>query len=772
MTDRMRINVTGIVQGVGFRPFIFNLAKSLGLNGYVLNSSEGVVIDIEGDDVTDFVDRMQISLPPLSEIKSLKAELLQPVGYTDFIIKESLIEEGRFTLISPDVSICPVCLNELFNPKDRRYLYPFTNCTNCGPRYTIIQDIPYDRPKTTMAKFTMCVTCSVEYYDPTNRRFHAQPNACPDCGPSITFVKKNGEILFEKKEAMESAIIALKDGAIVAIKGLGGFHLACDAANDEAVKRLRDKKRKSNKPFGLMSANTDIVKAFCMVSEADERALSSKERPILLMDKLPISNISEAVSPCNNYLGVMMPYTPLHYLLFYLPPAGQSFSMPNFEALVMTSGNLSEEPIVIDNSEAVERLSDIADYFLLHNRDIYMRVDDSVVRNFKDKARLIRRARGYVPFPIDLGWKMPEVLACGGELKNTLCLTKERYAIMSQHIGDMKNYDVLSFFEEILNNLKRSFKVEPKIIAYDMHPEYLSTKYALGQDGMEGIAVQHHHAHIASCMAENGIDEKVIGIAFDGTGYGADGNIWGGEFLIADLNNFERAGHFQYTPMPGGDKAIKEPWRMAVSYLYKVLGDKKEVINVLKTRENGLDRISENDIDVIVKMIEKGINSPLTSSAGRLFDAVSSIIGIKDKITFEGEAAIEMEMKAERKCTGIYSYEINSENNIMLIDASLIIAGLHKDIFLKMPQSLISAKFHNTMAEIILDVCAKIREESGLNITALSGGVFQNMLLLEKSVKKLEDKGFKVITHSKVPANDGGISLGQAVIAARRASLK
>ncbi len=772
MTERMRINVTGIVQGVGFRPFIFNLARSLGLKGYVLNSSEGIVIDIEGDNVSDFVDRMQTSLPPLSEIKSLKAEQLQPVGYTDFTIKESLTKKGRFTLISPDVSVCPDCLSELFNPKDRRYQYPFINCTNCGPRYTIIQDIPYDRPKTTMAKFTMCVTCSVEYHDPTNRRFHAQPNACPDCGPSITFVKRNGEILFEKKEAMESAIIASKDGAIVAIKGLGGFHLCCDAMNDKAVKRLREKKRKSNKPFALMSADTDTIKTFCIVSEPDEKALKSKERPILLMPKLPQSGISDAVSPNNNYIGAMLPYTPLHHLLFYSPVVTQSFPTPNFNALVMTSGNLSEEPIVIDNSEAVERLSDIADYFLLHNRDIYMRVDDSVVRNFKDKARIIRRARGYVPAPIDLNWEMPEVLACGGELKNTLCLTKERYAIMSQHIGDMENYDVLSFFEETLKNLKRSFKLEPKIIAYDMHPEYMSTKYALAQDGMGSIAVQHHHAHIASCMAENGIEEKVIGIAFDGTGYGTDGNIWGGEFLIVDFNNFERAGHFQYIPMPGGDKAIKEPWRMAASYLYRVLKDRSKIIEVFKKRGSGLNRISENDIDVIIKMIEKRINSPMTSSAGRLFDAVSSIIGIKDKITFEGEAAIEMEMKAERKCTGFYPYEINSENNIMLIDTSLIIAGALKDIFLKMPQSLISAKFHNTMAEIVLDVCTKIKEESGLNITVLSGGVFQNMLLLEKAIKKLEDKGFKVITHSKVPANDGGISLGQAVIAGRRASRK
>ncbi|MBI5043546.1 MAG: carbamoyltransferase HypF, partial [Nitrospirae bacterium] len=438
MTERMRINVTGIVQGVGFRPFIFNLARSLGLKGYVLNSSEGVVIDIEGDNVSNFVDRMQTNLPPLSEIKSLKAEQLQPVGYIDFVIKESLTKKGRFTLISPDVSVCPDCLSELFNPKDRRYQYPFINCTNCGPRYTIIQDIPYDRPKTTMAKFTMCVTCSVEYHDPTNRRFHAQPNACPECGPSITFVKRNGEILFEKKEAMESAIIALKDGAIVAIKGLGGFHLCCDAMNDKAVKRLREKKRKSNKPFALMAADTDTIKTFCAVSEPDEKALKSKESPILLMPKLPQSGISDAVSPNNNYIGAMLPYTPMHNLLFFSPVATQSFSIPNFNALVMTSGNLSEEPIVIDNNEAVERLSDIADYFLLHNRDIYMRVDDSVVRNFKDKARMIRRARGYVPAPIDLNWEMPEVLACGGELKNTLCLTKDRYAIMSQHIGDME----------------------------------------------------------------------------------------------------------------------------------------------------------------------------------------------------------------------------------------------------------------------------------------------------------------------------------------------
>lgn len=772
MADRMRINVTGIVQGACFRPFIFNLAKSLGLNGYVLNSSDGVVIEIEGDNVTDFMERMQTSLPPLSEIRSLKAESLQPVGYTDFAIKESPAEEGRSALIPPDVSICPHCLSELFNPKDRRFLYPFINCANCGPRYTIIQNMPYERPKTTMAKFPMCVTCGVEYYDQTNRRFHAQPNACPECGPSITFTKRNGEILFEKKEAMESAIIAIKNGAIAAIKGLGGFHLCCDAMNDKAVKKLREKKIKSGNPFALMAADTDIIKTFCIVSEPDEKALRSKERPILLMPRLPQSGISGAVSLNNNYIGAMLPYTPLHYLLFYSPVSSQSFLMPNFDALVMTSGNLSEEPIAIDNSEAVERLSDIADYFLLHNMDIYMRVDDSVARNFKGKARMIRRARGYVPAPIDLGRDMPEVIACGGELNNTLCLTKERYAIMSQHIGNMENYDVLSFFEETLKNLKRSLRVEPKIIAYDLHPEYLSTKYALNQKGMEAVCIQHHHAHIASCMAENGIEEKIIGIAFDSAGYGTDGNIWGGEFLIADFNNFERAGHFQYIPMPGGDKAIKEPWRIGVSYLYRILGDRSSVIDAFKKREGGISRIQEKEIEIVIKMIENGINSPLTSSAGMLFDAVSSIIGIKDEIAFEGEAAIKMEMKAERKCRGIYPYEINSENDIMLIDASLIIAGVLKDIFLNMPRSLISVKFHNTIAEIILDVCCKIREETGLNITALSGAVFQNMLMLDKAVRGLEDKGFKVITHSRVPANDGGISLGQAVIAARKSPYK
>lgn len=773
MTERMRINITGIVQGVGFRPFIFNLAKSLGLKGYVLNSSDGVVIDIEGENIFNFVDSMRTNLPPLSVIKSFKVEPLTPAGYTDFIIKESITEKGRFTLISPDIATCPDCLSELFDPKDRRYLYPFINCTNCGPRYTIIQDIPYDRPNTTMAKFNMCTTCGVEYHDPTNRRFHAQPNACPECGPAITFVKNNGEILFERIEAMEATIFALRDGAIIAIKGLGGFHLCCDAANDKAVKRLREKKRKSNKPFALMSASIDVIKTFCRVSDMDEKFLRTKERPILLMPKALLSNISETAAPNNNYLGVMLPYTPLHYLLFYSPVERDEPTINNFSALVMTSGNLAEEPIVIDNDDALERLSRLADYFLLHNRDIYMRVDDSVARNSGNITRMIRRSRGYAPFPIDLAWEMPEALACGGELKNTLCLTKKKYAIMSQHIGDMENYDVLSFFEETLKNLKRSFKIEPKIIAYDLHPEYLSTKYALSQKGMEAVGVQHHHAHIASCMAENGIDEDVIGIAFDGTGYGTDGSIWGGEFLTANFEAFKRAAHFKYLPLPGGDKAVKEPWRMAVSYLYDILKDKGEVVNLLKKRNGSISQIQEKEIGLVIKMIEKGINSAMTSSAGRLFDAVSSIIGIRDVITFEGEAAIELEMKADRNYKGVYTYEVNSDSNDgpAIIDVSLMILGIIRDMQEKMPHSAISARFHNTMAEIITDVCCNIRDENKLDTVALSGGVFQNMLLLDKAVRGLEDKGFRVITHSKVPANDGGISLGQAVIAGRRANV-
>ncbi len=761
---RKEILVKGIVQGVGFRPFIYNLARSLRLKGYVLNSSEGVVIDVESQDAAmeSFVRAIEENPPPLAKIEQISTRTLPTVGYDSFLIRESLPQEGKFVLVSPDIATCPKCLSELMDRADRRYGYPFTNCTNCGPRYTIIQDIPYDRAKTTMTKFMMCPPCQREYEDPSDRRFHAQPNACPQCGPSLRLLASSSTESIDPwpSDSRHPSVAPLQDvrsllklGKIVAIKGLGGFHLACDAENNSAVKRLRNRKRKSDKPFALMSREIASIERYCEVSETERKILEDPQKPIVLLRKLKVNRISKHVAPGNNYLGVMLPYTPLHYLLF-----GDFLT-----TLVMTSGNLSEEPIVTSNEDALETLSKIADYFLFHNRDIYMRVDDSVVRAYEERERVIRRTRGFAPHPIDMGRELPEILACGAELKNTFCLTKGRYAILSQHIGDLANYETLFFFEETLKNLKKLFRVEPKIVAYDLHPEYLSTKFALQQSGVKLVGVQHHHAHIAACMAENHLREKVIGIAFDGTGYGTDGQIWGGEFLVADFGGFERRGHFRYLPLPGGDSAIREPYRMAVSYLYDTFGPEFRDLGI-----ELLERISGKRIEIIVKMIERRINTVLTSSCGRLFDAVSSLIGVMDEINYEAQAAIELEMVANSAVDELYPYEILN-TDLLVIDCRTMIKGIIDDLRGKVGKGVISAKFHNALASMILDMCKKIGASVEINKVCLSGGCFQNIYLLDKTLNGLRRNGFEVFIHEKVPPNDGGISLGQAIIANEKA---
>ncbi len=815
--SRKEIKITGIVQGVGFRPFVYNLATSLGLKGYVLNSSEGVKIDIEGEPqkIDEFLSSLnpkskiqnpksKIKLPPLSRIENiLVAEGFSLRNYASFEIRESF-PDGKpvpecfnrgFALISPDIATCPDCLSELLSPDDRRYQYPFTNCTNCGPRYSIILDIPYDRPKTTMAKFKMCPDCEREYHDPTNRRFHAQPNACHICGPQVKLQVASYKLQVDERDPLKAAIELLKQGAIGAIKGLGGFHIACDATNDEAVKRLREKKRRSNKPFAIMCPDIGVVKKICNVSAQSEILLSSELKPIVLLLKKSeakashyMNPISKYVAPDNNYFGVMLPYTPLHYLLFHhridtspqrLDLKSSEFSVPsvvkdlNFIALVMTSGNLSEEPIVIDNDEAMEKLSDIADFFLFHNRDIYMRVDDSIVREYKGTKSVIRRSRGYVPYPIELGIDMPEILGCGGELKNTFTLTKGHYAIMSQHIGDLENYDAIDFFKETLKNLKNSFRVEPTIIAHDLHPDYWATKFAkelkTHNSSLITVPIQHHHAHIVSCMAENYLKEKVIGISWDGTGYGTDNAIWGGEFLIADYKEFERAGHFRYVPLPGGNKAIREPYRIALSHLYDAYG-----IDFLKLNIPFVDRCKMQDArcKIILKMIDSRINTVETSSAGRLFDAVSSIINGIDAVTFEGEAAVKLEMMADKSITDSYKTqkpEARSQKPEypMIIDTRILIKEIINDLLNGICHSVISSKFHNTLAEIIAEVCKKIKIDTGIDRVVLSGGCFQNIFLLDRTLDKLGNE-FNTYIHKDVPTNDGGISLGQAVIAAEK----
>ncbi len=626
------------MQGVGFRPFVYNLAQRLGLVGFALNSSSGVTIELQGDetDIEEFLHFLSTNPPPLAQIEDVRVAPLEPNGDRAFSILESQSIEGEFALVASDVGTCKDCWNDFSDPGNRRYLYAFTNCTNCGPRYTIVQDVPYDRPATTMSSFRMCEECQAEYDNPRDRRFHAQPNACPVCGPQL-LLARSGEASSTAPADLTQVRDLLRQGRIVAVKGLGGFLLACDAQNDGAVRLLRERKRRSDKPFALMARDIPSIKAFCTVSDADRAALSSPRRPIVILPRLEMSSISKEVAPANKTLGVMLPYSPLHYLLF----SDSAEQGPEFSALVMTSGNFSEEPIVISNDDAAERLRPLADWFLSHNRDIYMRVDDSVVRTFEDRQRVIRRSRGFAPEVINLGRPVEEVLACGAELKNTFCLTKGHYAILSQHIGDLQNYETLLFFQETLENLRKVYRATPVAVAYDTHPEYMSSRFARGLDLELKIGVQHHHAHIASCMAENHLREKVIGIAFDGTGFGSDGQIWGGEFLIADFAGFERYAHLRYVDMPGGDAAVRQPWRMALSYLRECFG--AQYLNYVPRL---FCHIPEKQIATVDTMLARGLNTVRTSSCGRLFDAVASLVGIQQDVSFEGQAAIALEMAA------------------------------------------------------------------------------------------------------------------------------
>jgi hydrogenase maturation protein HypF len=731
---RVRVRIRGIVQGVGFRPFVHNLAGRLGLAGYVLNSSAGLVAEVEGDAaaVGRFVEAVRADAPPLAWIQEMAVEELPPDGATAFEIRHSAVETGEFALISPDVAICPECLRDCREPENRRFGYPFTNCTNCGPRYTIIRDIPYDRVSTTMAPFHMCAACQKEYDDPANRRFHAQPNACPVCGPALS-------------GSLDEARRRLAAGEILAIKGLGGFHLACDPWNAATVERLRSRKRRSEKPFALMARDLAAVEALCEVSEADRVLLTAWRRPIVLMPRSPSTGLAEAIAPGSRTLGVMLPYTPLHHLLFDGAP---------FDALVMTSGNISEEPIVVDNGDARERIGGVADWFLTHNRDIYMRTDDSVVRTFEGRERVLRRSRGYAPQTLDLGRTVPEILAFGGELKSVFCLTKGRHAILSQHIGDLENYETLVFFEETLANLKKLFRVTPRLVAHDLHPGYLSTEYALGIEGLPKVGVQHHHAHVASCMAENGLTGEVIGVAFDGTGYGTDGAIWGGEFLVAGYAGFERRAHLRYVPLAGGDAAVRQPWRPALAYLMDAFGC-----------DVPFTAAPEAHVRVVRSMIARGVNTVRTSSCGRLFDAVASLIGLRQEVNFEGQAAIELESIAQDGCDERYPFEIDGDGPWEL-DFRPAIERIAHDVSAAVSCERMSAMFHDALASATVEVCRRIGAESNLRRVCLSGGTFQNVRLLGATVTGLRACGFEVFLHSRVPPNDGGIALGQAAIAA------
>ncbi|MFZ7125791.1 MAG: carbamoyltransferase HypF [Desulfobacterales bacterium] len=748
----VEIQVQGIVQGVGFRPFVYQLAHRMNLKGDVANTSAGVLIRIQGepDTVESFVTALEAEAPPLSRITEVKVAPSAPGAFTAFIIRHSRSDESRSALISPDVSVCADCLKELFDPGDRRHRYPFINCTNCGPRYTIINDIPYDRPKTSMARFTMCGRCQREYDDPMNRRFHAQPNACPDCGPKVSLLDARGRPV-PVADPIAQAISLLSTGHVVAIKGLGGFHLAADAENPDAVGALRRRKCREEKPFALMVRSLERIDPIAWVSDAEAGLLTSAQRPIVLLEKRQPNRISPDVAPGNRCFGVMLPYTPLHYLLMEGP----------FPALVMTSGNLSEEPIAIDNLEAVHRLQGIADYFLVHDRDIYLRSDDSILRQVAGHPRQIRRSRGYVPVPVFLKHRLPQVMALGAELKNTVCLLKEDRAFMGQHVGDLENMATFGFFQEILRHLKRILDIEPELIACDRHPDYLSTRFALEQTDLPVARIQHHHAHIVSCMAENRIGGPVIGLSFDGSGYGDDGTVWGGEVIVSDESGFERVGHLGQVGMPGSAAAIREPWRMAVAYLHAVLG-----ANFWKPNLTFLQTIEPTRIEAMLKLTSTGINTPMTSSVGRLFDAVAAMTGLRNRVAYEGQAAMELEMAAADEPAGTYEWEWTGEP-VQRLRFEPLVRGILSDLEKSQPVRIISRRFHDTLVEAFRDACRRIGRERGITRVALSGGVFQNALLLKGMIHGLERDGFGVYSHRLVPANDGGISLGQAVAAAR-----
>ena len=763
MVTARHIHVTGIVQGVGFRPFVYGLATRLDLHGWVLNTSAGVEIHIEGNDsnVASFIEKILSEKPPLATIDQLTTKDVPPENHTTFNIQPSTSIEGAFQPISPDVAICADCERELFDPKDRRHLYPFINCTNCGPRFTIIKDLPYDRPATTMADFPMCDSCRAEYENPLDRRFHAQPIACPTCGPFVqlrysTKNRSNVSSIELRLSAILKARELLRAGKIIAIKGLGGFHLACDAANEKAVKSLRKRKGRAGKPFALMFADLNAVQRYCDVNEAERVLLTGHEKPIVILNIKTNGDIAKSVAPNMDTFGVMLPYTPLHHLL--LNQTEEKLNVQRAPSvLVMTSGNFSEEPIATQNEDALERFVPLADAFLLHNRDIHIRCDDSVVRVDKQSTVFLRRARGYAPYPVSLPFDSKPSLAVGGELKNTFCLTRDRYAFLSQHIGDMENVEVYESFEQNVEHLSRLFRVQPEIIAHDMHPGYFTTSYAQrSTPNIRHVPVQHHHAHIASCMADNKLDNrKLIGLSFDGTGYGTDGAIWGGEILLASYTDFERVAHLEYLPLPGGDAATRNPWRIAVGYA--------ESLGLDIASLPFLELIDPQAIDIVRKQVQKNLNTAQTSSMGRLFDAVASLAGIKNQVTYEAQAAIEMEVLSRKFISATSPYPFEIKDGVILLGEML--QHVIQDVRANQMAGFIDARFHHTACAMAVEISRDVRQKTGINEVALSGGVWQNQVLLDLTRANLLRESFIVYTHQQTPANDGGLALGQAAIA-------
>ena len=777
---RLRISIRGAVQGVGFRPFIYRLAAEARLAGWVKNSSQGVTVEVEGSSerLKSFLLRIDREKPPRCFIQSLESSFLDPVGYATFEIHESDDSGEKTALVLPDIAVCSDCLAEVLDPTNRRYLYPFTNCTNCGPRFTIIDALPYDRPNTTMRKFKMCVDCRLEYENPLDRRFHAQPNACPVCGPHIELLASDGGVLASHHDALFEAVSAIVKGMIVAVKGLGGFHLLVDAHNDAAVRRLRYRKQREEKPLALMYPDLDSIKSDCEVSDLEERLLLSPESPIVLLRRKsaigdPHSGLSSLIAPDNPYLGVMLPYTPLHQLLM------RELGFP----VVATSGNRSDEPICIDEHEALDRLKRIAELFLVHNRPIARHVDDSIVRVMMGRELVLRRARGYAPLPVQLTRRAGPILAVGAHLKNSVAASTGADVFISQHIGDLETREAFNAFERVIDSFKQLYGLQPETVACDKHPGYLSTQFAKGC-GLRVVTVQHHYAHVLSCMAENRLQEPVLGVSWDGTGYGLDGTIWGGEFLqvpgiVPDAEDdpapFQRVAHLRTFRLPGGEKAIKEPRRVAIGLLYELIGDAVFQMEELAP----VQAFSPHERYMLKAMLEKNLNAPVTSSAGRLFDAIASIAGLRQMVRFEGQAAMDLEFALDGAATDeAYPFDLShcrfekgqsaarGSQPAIVVDWAPMVRAVISDVRSGLPTGLLSAKFHNTLVEVIVSLALRIGEER----VVLTGGCFQNKYLTERSVRRLEREGFRVYWHQRVPPNDGGIALGQAVAAAREAA--
>lgn len=747
---RSRIRVEGIVQGVGFRPFVHALATRYGLTGLVGNDAGGVFIEAEGPAaaVGALVEAVRHRAPALAVVERVSVTPVQPTGARGFEIVPSVAGQATRALVAADVATCADCLAELFDPADRRHLYPFVNCTNCGPRFTIVTAVPYDRAVTTMAGFAMCAACEREYRDPRDRRFHAQPTCCPDCGPALTLTAPDGARVPGDPVTQAAALLA--DGAVVAVKGLGGYHLAVDAADEAAVATLRARKGRPDKAFAVLAPDLPAVRELCEAGEDAARLLAGPRAPIVLLPRRPGAPVAPSVAPDSGELGVLLPYTPLHHLL------ARRLARP----YVLTSGNVSDEPIAYDDADARRRLGGIADAFLAHDRPIRAPADDSVVRMFRGAALPVRRARGYAPEPFALPWPVPRpVLACGAAQKSTFCLARGRHAVVSQHLGDLESYRTLRAFSTEIGRWRRLFGIEPAVVAHDLHPEYLSTKYALALDGVEPAGVQHHHAHIASCLADNGEPGPVIGVAFDGTGYGDDGTLWGGELLVADLAGYDRAGHLEQVRMPGGVTAIRQPWRMAAAYLHAA-----------SVPAAGLDVARRNAAAwpaVSALAAAGGPAAPVTSSAGRLFDAVAALLGVRDTVTYEGQAAMGLELRVDRDVRDGYPVTVTGPSPVVIRSTDLVRA-VADDLRRGVAHGVIAARFHHGLAGAVAAAVGLVAGATGLGTVALSGGVFANTVLLGGVGDRLRRDGFRVLTHRRVPCNDGGISLGQAVVAAAR----